>query len=64
VLILTRKRDESIVIGDDGLITVTVIGICGDKVKLGIAAPAETPVHRTEVADAIRREREAGDRPA
>lgn len=54
MLVLTRHRDESIHIGDD--IVITVIDIRGDKVRLGIAAPAEVPVHRREVYRAIRRE--------
>ena len=53
MLVLSRKKNESIVINDD--ITVVVIEIRGDKVRLGIEAPKETPVHRREVFDAIRR---------
>ena len=52
MLVLSRRENESIVIGD---ITVTVISIRGDKVRLGIEAPAHVPVHRREVFDAIRR---------
>jgi carbon storage regulator len=59
MLVLSRQRDESIVIGDN--VVVTVVDIRGDKVRLGIEAPAEIPVHRQEVYEAIRREnREAG----
>lgn len=54
MLILSRKKNESIVINDD--ITIMVVEIRGDKVRLGIEAPKETPVHRREVFDAIRRE--------
>lgn len=54
MLVLSRKRDESIVIA--GNITVTVVDIRGDKVRLGITAPAEVPVHRREVYDAIKRD--------
>jgi carbon storage regulator len=54
MLVLSRKRDESIVIA--GNITITVVDIRGDKVRLGIAAPAEVPVHRREVYDAIKRD--------
>lgn len=54
VLILSRQRDESIIINSD--IFITVVEIRGDKVRLGIEAPVETPVHRLEVYDAIRRE--------
>jgi len=59
MLILSRKKNESIVINDD--VTVTVVEIRGDKVWLGIDAPKEVPVHRREVYDAIRRQ-EGGDR--
>lgn len=54
MLVLTRQRDESIIIGDN--IIVTVIDIRGDKVRLGIEAPSEVPVHRQEVYEAIQRE--------
>ncbi|MGQ9574492.1 MAG: carbon storage regulator CsrA [Thermoguttaceae bacterium] len=54
MLVLSRQRDQSIVIGEN--IIVTVVDIRGDKVRLGIEAPAEIPVHRREVFDAIRRE--------
>ena len=53
MLVLSRKKDESIEIGRD--IVVTVIETRGDKVRLGIEAPRDVPVHRSEVADAIRR---------
>ncbi len=51
MLVLSRKKNESIVINND--IVVTVIEIRGDKVRLGIVAPKEVPVHRQEVYDAI-----------
>lgn len=54
MLVLSRHRDESIVIGDG--ITITVVDIRGDKVRLGINAPQDVPVHRQEVYDAIQRE--------
>ena len=54
MLVLSRHRDESIVIGDN--VVVTVVAIRGDKVRLGIDAPVEIPVHRREVYDAIRQE--------
>lgn len=54
MLCLSRHRDESIIIGDD--IVITVIDIRGDKVRLGIAAPADVSVHRQEVYEAIQRE--------
>ena len=57
MLVLSRTRDETIMIGDD--IEITVVDIRGDKVRLGINAPVHIPVHRKEVYDAIRREKEA-----
>jgi carbon storage regulator len=54
MLVLSRQRDESIIISDN--IIVTVIDIRGDKVRLGIQAPTEIPVHRQEVYEAICRE--------
>ena len=56
MLVLSRKKNESIVINND--IVVTVVEIRGDKVRLGIVAPKEVPVHRQEVYDAIREENE------
>ena len=55
MLVLSRKKDEKIVIGDN--ITLMVIEIRGDKVRLGIDAPKEVSVHREEVYNAILRER-------
>lgn len=55
MLVLSRKKDERIVIGDD--ITVMIIEIRGDKVRLGITAPKDVTVHREEVYQAIQRER-------
>ena len=55
MLVLSRHRDESIIIGDD--IVVTVVDIRGDKVRLGIQAPTQVPVHRQEIYDAIQREK-------
>jgi carbon storage regulator len=54
MLVLSRQRDESIMIGDN--VQITIVDIRGDKVRLGIIAPAEIPVHRKEVYDAIQRE--------
>ncbi len=54
MLVLSRQRDQTIMIGDD--IEITVVDIRGDKVRLGINAPPEIPVHRKEVYDAIKRE--------
>jgi carbon storage regulator len=65
MLVLSRQRDQSIIIGDR--IVVTVVDVRGDKVRLGIDAPGEVPVHRREVYEAIQRENlrasrlEAGD---
>ena len=58
MLVLSRHRDESIIIGDD--IVITIVDVRGDKVRLGIDAPTDIPVHRQEVYDAIQRERQAG----
>jgi carbon storage regulator len=52
MLVLSRKRDERIVIGDN--IVITVVEVRGDKVRLGIEAPTDVPVHRQEILDAIR----------
>ncbi len=54
MLVLSRKKNESIVINDD--ITIVVVEIRGDKVRLGVEAPKEVPVHRREVYDAIHRD--------
>ncbi len=59
MLVLSRQRDESIVIGDK--VVVTIVDIRGDKVRLGIQAPGEIPVHRQEVYEAIQRENRKGD---
>lgn len=58
MLVLSRHRDESIIIGDD--IVVTIVDIRGDKVRLGIQAPASVTVHRQEIYDAIQREKAQG----
>ena len=55
MLVLSRKRDERIMIGDQ--ISLMVVDIRGDKVRLGIEAPAEVAGHRSEVYEAIQRER-------
>jgi carbon storage regulator len=65
MLVLSRQRDESIIIGDN--IVITIVDIRGDKVRLGIEAPKEVPVHRQEVYEAIQRERiqsESGEKVA
>jgi len=53
MLVLSRKTNESIVINNE--ITIVVVEIRGDKVRLGVEAPKEVPVHRREVYDAIKR---------
>lgn len=58
MLVLSRKKNESIIINND--ITIVVVEIRGDKVRLGVEAPKEVPVHRREVYDAIRRSEEEG----
>ena len=62
MLVLSRKKNESIVINDD--ITIVVVEIRGDKVRLGVEAPKEVPVHRREVFDAIHRNEAAGEKTA
>ena len=54
MLVLSRQRDESIMIGDN--VVVTVVDIRGDRVRLGVDAPTDVPVHRREVWEAIRRD--------
>ena len=54
MLVLSRKRDERIMIGDQ--ISLMVVDIRGDKVRLGIEAPSDVAVHRSEVYEAIQRE--------
>lgn len=56
MLVLARKLNESIVIGDD--VVITIVQIRGDRVRLGVEAPREVTVHRREVYDAIRRHAE------
>lgn len=62
MLVLSRKRNESIIINDD--ITITVVEIRGDKVRLGIEAPKDVSVHRNEVYESIRRNRLVGQNDA
>ena len=57
MLVLSRHVDESLIIGND--IEIVVVEIRGDRVRLGVNAPREVPVHRREVYDAIQRERNA-----
>jgi len=55
MLVLSRQRDESIMIGDE--VEITIVDVRGDKVRLGITAPKHIPVHRREIYDAIQREK-------
>lgn len=59
MLVLSRKKNESIIINDN--ITVTVIEIRGDKVRLGIEAPKDVTVHRREVYEAIQNQSRSMD---
>lgn len=54
MLVLSRKKNESIVIAND--IVITIVEIRGDKVRLGIEAPKDVPVHRQEIYDAIHKQ--------
>ncbi len=62
MLVLSRQREESIMIGDD--IEITVLEVRGDRVRLGINAPKHISVHRMEVYEAIRRETQTGAQSA
>lgn len=62
MLVLSRKSNEAIVINDD--IVITIVEIRGDKVRLGIVAPKDVPVHRQEVYDAIHGAKIAASVPA
>lgn len=57
MLVLSRHSNESIVVGDD--VVITIVEVRGDKVRLGIQAPSNVPVHRREVYEAICAERQA-----
>lgn len=59
MLILTRRINESVNIGDD--VTVTVLGIKGNHVRIGIGAPKHVSVHREEIYERVRREREGAE---
>lgn len=55
MLVLNRRVNQSIAIGDD--VRIVVVAVDGDRVKIGVQAPADLPVHRAEVYDEIRRSR-------
>ncbi len=59
MLVLSRQKDESIIIGDN--IEITIVDVRGDKVRLGINAPKTVSVHRKEIYDAIQREKKKND---
>jgi carbon storage regulator len=60
MLVLSRKRDESIIIGDE--IEITVVDIRGEQIKIGVTAPKNVSIHRKEVYDAIQEENKAASR--
>jgi carbon storage regulator len=62
MLVLTRKSNQSIMIGDD--IKVSVLSVVGEKVRIGIQAPADVPVFRTEIYLEIQSQQQHGDRKA
>ena len=62
MLILTRRVGETVVIGDD--VTVTVLGVKGNQVRLGVNAPREVAVHREEIFERIKREQADGESTA
>jgi carbon storage regulator len=57
MLVLSRQKDETIIIGDD--VEITIVDVRGDKVRLGITAPRSVSVHRKEIYDAIQKEKQA-----
>ena len=61
MLILTRRVGETVVIGND--VTVTVLGVKGNQVRLGVNAPREVAVHREEIFERIKREQQSEEKP-
>lgn len=61
MLILTRRVGETVVIGND--VTVTVLGVKGNQVRLGVNAPREVAVHREEIFERIKREQVVDEKP-
>lgn len=59
MLVLSRQKDESIMIGDD--VEITIVDVRGDKVRLGINAPRSVAVHRKEIYLAIQKEKQGGN---
>ena len=61
MLILTRRVGETVMVGDD--VTVTVLGVKGNQVRIGVNAPKHVSVHREEIYQRIKREQETGESP-
>jgi carbon storage regulator len=62
MLILTRRVGETVMIGND--VTVTVLGVKGNQVRVGVNAPRDVAVHREEIFERIKREEQDGDAPS
>jgi carbon storage regulator len=61
MLILTRRAGESVLIGDD--VAITVLGVKGNQVRIGVKAPKSVAVHREEISERIRQESQKADEP-